>query len=87
MEGVGGDSLYMALGAIGTALDHPTRRTEPPHSNPSSSRRACSASFRFMNETKPLRPELFVRLELVMSAPGPAVPSVRGHIILTCRKK
>lgn len=39
---------YMARGAKGTALLHPTRNMEPPQSNPSISRTQASASFRFM---------------------------------------
>ena len=62
---------YIGLAAIGTALLQPTRRTEPPQSNPSNSRRAASASFLFMNETKPLSPAFLVRRVAVMSAPGP----------------
>ena len=62
----------------------PTRRMHPPQSYPSNSRNAVSASRRFMNDTKPLNPEFLFRLVCVMSAPGPCVASLRGHMILTC---
>lgn len=74
---------YNGFAAIGTALLQPTRSTDPPQSKPSNSRRAVSASFLFIKETNPLRPAFLVLRVVVMSAPGPTVPSVRGHIIFT----
>jgi len=76
------DSPYFGLEASGTALLQPTRSTDPPQSYPSNSRKASSASRRFMKDTKPLKPALLLR-EAVISAPGPKVTSDRGHIILT----
>jgi len=76
------NSPYFGLEASGTALLQPTRSTDPPQSYPSNSRKASSASRRFMKDTKPLKPALLLR-EAVISAPGPKVTSDRGHIILT----
>ncbi len=72
---------------MGTALLHPTLRTKPPQSKPSISRIAVSASLRFMNDTNPLRPALFLDRDTVMSEPGPWDASPLGHMILTCGER
>lgn len=61
------DAPNIGRAAMGTALLHPTLKTLPPQSNPSSSRTAASASARVMNETNPDIPR---RADVDMSEPG-----------------
>ena len=72
----------MGRAPTGTALLQPTLRMDPPQSKPSSSRSASSASFRFMNDTNPLKPLVLLRRE-AMSFPGPWEASLLGHMIFT----
>ena len=85
--GQSGRVPYRGFAATGTALLQPTRKIDPPQSKPSNSRRAFSASLRFMNATNPLSP-VVLDLRVFISEAGPVfMASPRGHMIFTYKRE